>query len=291
VIDILLPFYGDPAHLRAAVASVLAQTSDDWRLLVVDDCYPGESVREWLLELGDHRISYWRNEHNLGVNRNFQRCLELAEADRVCFLGCDDLMLPRYVEVVGTAARESGAAMVQAGVRVIDDLGRPVRTLTDGVKRRLTPPVTQRVTLSGQQFARRLLLGNWTYFPAICWDRERVLSHGFRPGLDVALDLALILDLVADGEEFLLLEEVCFSYRRHDGSASSLAAVDTRRFDEERAFFVEAEQRFQRAGWPRAARAARLHATSRLHAAALLPSAVRTRDGQAVRSLIRHLAR
>ncbi|MGD9959700.1 glycosyltransferase family 2 protein [Nocardioides sp.] len=291
MIDVLLPFYGDPGLLRRAVESVQAQTSADWRLLVVDDCYPGESVEPWLSSLGESRIVYSRNPENLGVNRNFQHCLELAEADHVTFLGCDDLMLPRYVEVVGAAARRSSAAMVQCDVQVIDADGQPVRTLTDAVKRRLMPDVQGSLTLSGEDFARRLLTGNWAYFPAICWDRRQALHHGFRPGLDLALDLALILDLVSAGADFVLLEEVCFAYRRHGDSASSVAAVDTRRFTEERAFFVEVAKRLDERGWPRAARAARMHLTSRLHAAALLPAAVRTRDRVAVRSLFRHLAR
>ena len=37
MIDLLLPFYGDPALMRQTVASVLAQECDDWRLVVVDD--------------------------------------------------------------------------------------------------------------------------------------------------------------------------------------------------------------------------------------------------------------
>ena len=290
MIDVLLPFFGDPRLLRCAVQSVRSQTSEDWRLIVVDDCHPGASVRSWLQELGDPRIEYRRNERNLGVNANFQHCLEIAEADHVTFLGGDDLMLPRYVEVVGAAARSSGAAMVQPRVQVIDGSGARVRTVTDEVKRRLMPGVAGQIRLRGEGFARRLLLGNWTYFPAICWRREVVLAHGFRPGLDLILDLALILDLVADGEEFLLLEEECLAYRRHLESASSLAAVDTARFDEDRAFFASATARFEGRGWDRAARAGRAHVTSRLHAASLVPTAARTRDWHAVRALLRHLA-
>ncbi len=291
MIDVLLPFYGDPRLLREAVESVLAQTSPQWRLLVVDDCYPGESVEPWLVSLADPRIVYSRNAENLGVNRNFQHCLELAEADHVAFLGCDDLMLPRYVEVVGAAARATGAAMVQCDVAVIDAQGLPSRTLTDRVKRLLMPKFDDQLTLAGEDFARRLLTGNWAYFPAICWDREVALAQGFRTGLDLVLDLGLILDLVAADAEFVLLEEVCFAYRRHGASASSVAAVDTRRFEEERAFFGAVARRLDDRGWPKAARAARAHVTSRLHAAALVPKAIGARDGTSARSLLRHLAR
>jgi len=291
VIDVLLPFYGDPQQLREAVNSVLAQTSPHWRLIVVDDCFPGERVQSWLEGLDDPRVVYRRNARNLGVNRNFQHCLELAEAEHVTFLGGDDVMLPRYVELVSAAAETSGAAMVQPRVRVIDHDGRSVGTLTDRVKSVLLPRGEGDRTMGGERLAARLLTGNWAYFPAICWRRDLALSHGFRPGLDLVLDLRLILDLVADGHEFLLLEEELFAYRRHRDSASSQAALNTARFTEERAFFTEAAEEFRAMGWPRAARAARLHATSRLHAAALVPGAVRQRDRGAVNALMRHVCR
>lgn len=291
MIEILLPFYGDPRLLREAVGSVLAQTSDDWRLTVVDDCYPDESVGAWLTSLDDPRVTYHRNDHNLGVNGNFQRCLDLATADRVTFLGCDDRLMPTYVEVLARAAERSSAAMIQPRVVVIDEDGEPVRTLADTVKAALTPGKGAEVLLGGESLAASLLRGNWAYFPAICWSREAMARHGFRPGLDLILDLALILDLLGDGESFLLLADTGVAYRRHGSSASSQGAVDTRRFEEDRRFFADTAERFAAAGWPRAARAARHRLTSRLHAAALLPRAVRTRDRKVARSLVRHVCR
>ena len=46
-IDIALPFYGDVDFMKQTVASVIAQTDPDWKLIVVDDGYPDESVPAW----------------------------------------------------------------------------------------------------------------------------------------------------------------------------------------------------------------------------------------------------
>ena len=70
-LDIALPFYGDVAYMKKTVASVLAQTDPDWRLIVVDDGYPDDSLPDWFASLNDSRISYQRNEINLGANGNF----------------------------------------------------------------------------------------------------------------------------------------------------------------------------------------------------------------------------
>ncbi|MDY2668870.1 glycosyltransferase, partial [Schaalia hyovaginalis] len=79
-IDIMLPFWGEAAYLFDTVRAVLAQDSADWRLTVVDDCYPDPAVAEHFAALDDPRIVYIRNEQNLGITANYRRCLEMATA-------------------------------------------------------------------------------------------------------------------------------------------------------------------------------------------------------------------
>lgn len=99
-LDVMLPFWGDPDLLYAAVESVRGQTDPAWRLTIVDDCYPDESVARHFETEQDPRIRYRRNEVNLGITENYQRCRDLAEHQLTMFLGCDDLMLPGFVETV-----------------------------------------------------------------------------------------------------------------------------------------------------------------------------------------------
>ena len=72
-LDILLPYWGDPALLRATVESVLAQTSSDWLLTVVDDAYPDPSAGEWVRGIAarDERVRYVRKEVNEGITANY----------------------------------------------------------------------------------------------------------------------------------------------------------------------------------------------------------------------------
>ena len=72
--------------------------------------------------------------------------------------------------------------------------------------------------LSGESLARSLLRGNWTYFPALCWRTSVVQGIGFRSGLNVVQDLALLLDVSLQGGALLLDPEVTFAYRRHAAS-------------------------------------------------------------------------
>ncbi len=292
VIDVLLPFYGDPALMRLAVQSVLEQTSRDFRLVVVDDSYPDPMVASWFEQLGDARVEYHRNAKNLGANRNYVRALELATAEHVVVMGADDIMLPHYLQTVREAlVRFPAAAVVQCGVEVIDGDGQVVLPISDRLKRRLTPHPRDVALLRGEDLMVSLLHGNWTYFPSLCWRTDAVRSIGFRPDFHVVQDLGLLMDvLLADGA-LALHPAVAFSYRRHAGSDSAVKTVGGSRFEEEKRYFAMIAEVMSQHGLPRAARAARAHVTSRLHAAALLPVAVRHRDAPAVARLLRHATR
>lgn len=292
-IDVMMPYYGDVALMQAAVHSVLAQTDPDWHLTVVDDG-DAAGVPEWFEQLADPRITYLRNEVNLGVSGNFQRCLDLAKRDRMVMLGSDDLLLPNYIATVrGLAAAHPNIGLVQPGVRVIDETGQPASSLADTIKRRRYAPKellhgNGPVVLGGEELALSLLRGNWLYFPSLCWRTEAITAVGFRRDLRVIQDLALIIELVERGEQLVADDTTCFEYRRHAGSESSQQALDGARFDEARRFFQETAERLHAKGWTRAARAARLHRSARLHALTLVPTALRNRRTDAALRLVRY---
>ncbi|MGO4258797.1 glycosyltransferase family 2 protein [Marmoricola sp. RAF53] len=288
-IDILIPFHGDPALLQVAVRSVLDQTDPAWRLVVIDNDYPDPEPGRWVQALGDSRVTYLRNEQNLGVSGNLRRCLEVAESTHFVIMGADDVLHPHYVATARRAVAEHPqATVVQPRVTVIDDRGLPIRPLVDRTKSFLAPAAGRTHVLAGKELATSLLHGNWVYFPALTWNRSQVDGRTFRADMETVFDLDFLMDTIMDGGSLVLLADEAFSYRRHAASVSSVTARDTARFAEEERLFAELAPRLRALGWTAAARAARLHATSRLHALALLPRAVRSGDQQVSRQLLRH---
>lgn len=291
-LDILVPYWGDPTLMRMTVESVLAQTSPDWRLVVVDDAYPDHAVTDWLRSLDDPRIRAERNETNLGITANYRRCRELATSELVMFLGCDDLLLPDYVEVVTTAvAGRPEADVVQPGVRVVGADGAMRGTLTDAVKRVVRRSAVRgagTAELSGERLAVSLLHGDWLYWPSLTFRRTTLASVDFREGFPIIQDFALVIDLVCAGATLLVLPTECFVYRRHEESASATTLSDGSRLAAERRYYALAAEQMRALGWRQAERAARARLTSRAHALTLLPQAVVGRRRDAVGQLGRH---
>jgi glycosyltransferase involved in cell wall biosynthesis len=288
---ILLPFYGRFDHFRLAVESVLAQTDADWRLTVVDDVYPDLAPGEWVQSLGDPRIEYIRNESNLGVSRNYVKCVGLMRGEFSVLFGCDDVMLPGWLaRVKQLIAENPDADIIQPGVEVIDGDGTVYLPLVDRIKNHYRFGGSGVRTFAGEPLAVSLLRGNWTYFPSIVWRVSRLRQFGFNQKLNVVQDLIMLLDIVEAGGTFVLDDSVVFQYRRHQGSVSSATAADGSRFAQERELFDGEAARFTRLGWRRAARTARRHWSSKLNALTRIPLAVRQGNGSGVLVLLTHAA-
>ena len=274
-LDIALPFYGDVAFMKQTVQSILNQSDPNWRLVVVDDGYPDDTIPSWFESLKDERIEYQRNVKNLGANGNFQKCLGLLSAEYCMVMGADDLLEPNFVERINELISSNpGISMIHPGVKVIDENNEMISTRSDQVKKNIRESQSSSAVLSGEPLAKSLMKGNWMYFPSIVWKTKTIQEIGFRPGFHVCQDLGLAMDLIMQGGEMALIEDKIFRYRRHQESDSSVKAINGERFNDEKHFFKVMTKDLRRIGWKSAARAAKVHGTSRLHAASLIPACI-----------------
>ena len=290
-LDVMLPYYGDSAHFRTAVQSVIAQRHGNWRLVCVDDASPDGTAREWIASLDDDRIVYHRNAVNLGIAANFQHCLDLVEADHFTVMGSDDVMLPGHLmHFAALMSRHPDVDVFQPGVEVIDEDGAPVRPLPDRIKSLRRPRTHDgEAILSGEELARSLTSANWAYFPSLLWRTRRARDIGFDQDFAISLDLGLLLDIALDGGTMLVTDALGFQYRRHRASASMSAARSGERFVQEARFYRHFAEKFRLRGWRRAERAARRYTISRLNALSEIPGALRA--GGDARTLLAHVIR
>jgi len=291
-VDVMLPYYGDVEMMKLAARSVMNQHYQDWRLVVFDDGYPSPEPQRWFSNVSDPRVSYHKNESNLGANGNYRKALSEATADVVVIMGADDIMLANYLDLVVAAYSDYPEADVfQPGVQVIDEKGIACLPLVDAVKKAYAPRGDERKVLRGQTMATSLVRADWAYFPSLAWKTATIKRIGFTHGLDVVQDLALLLDIAAEGGTMIVDPRLAFLYRRHSGSDSSVRALDGRRFDEERRFFEEQAERFRLLGWTSASHAAAFHTTSRLNAATLVLKSLSRRKVSSIPRLMRHVLR
>lgn len=274
-LHVLIPVYGRPDLLAETLDSVRGLAGSGLPVTVVDDASPERDVEDLVRSYPG--IEYVRNDVNLGVAGNFNRCAELSTGDYTTLLGSDDLLLSSYAEVVHRLVTSfSRPAMAMPSVRVVDTHGLVSLPLADRVKAWVAPRGPERV-LSGEPLARSLLLGNWLYFPAIAWRTDLLRAYPFRPEQHSAMDLDVEFRLVFAGHGLAWSPEVAACYRRHAQSVSSTEAAEGARFVEERAIAGWAAEQATGKGWTAAARVARLRPLSRLHAVSVaIPRSLRS---------------
>jgi len=97
LVSIILPTFGRPELLNAAVRSVQAQTFHDWELIIVDDGSDPHIELAGDLER-DGRITLVRHRHNQGAPAARNTGVRHANGKFIAFLDSDDVWRPHKLE-------------------------------------------------------------------------------------------------------------------------------------------------------------------------------------------------
>jgi len=101
-LTIAIPAFERTEFLRAAIDSVLAQSVPADEVIVVDNGSSHGGIADIVAEYKG--VSYFRNERNIGMFANWNRCLALASSDYAFILGDDDLLDPEFVTTIKACA-------------------------------------------------------------------------------------------------------------------------------------------------------------------------------------------
>lgn len=283
-LTIAIPFYKGLAYLRLAIESVLRQSSPDWRLIVCDDG-PEPGTAELVASFNDPRIRYLKNERNLGMAGNWDRCLDAADTDLVNLLHNDDELLPNYVAEMRAAGQQfPDAAAFFCRARVIDAAGRETFSLVDYVKRFLQPKSAGPLVLHGKSAIEALMHGDFIMCPTVCYRRGRLPAKRFDGHWRQVLDLDFFTRILLGGGTMVGLPAVAYAYRRHPENATAQQTESLLRFEEESRIHDRIAGIARERGWPRVARAAAGKRVIKLHLAfRICQDMSRLRFGSAVR--------
>jgi glycosyltransferase involved in cell wall biosynthesis len=234
------------AQLRPLLESLLAQTEQDWALLLVDDGSTDGSAALARAVAGD-RIVIHRNEPALGIGGNWNRCLELVATPFCCLAHQDDVYEPRYLERMLAALRaRPDAGMAHCRATAMDADGASLPSPAERFKQHFwrQAPGADRAA----HYAR-LWRGNFVCCPSALYRTDAVRVTGpFRRDLRFALDWEYWFRLLRAGFGIVDVDAVLVRYRRHAAAASRAATADRSRFAEELQVLATARAEGVRAG-------------------------------------------
>ena len=103
MISIALASYNGSKFIREQLDSILAQTYQDFEVVICDDC---STDNTWQI-LGDYastdnRIKIFENECNLGFKKNFEKAISLCSGEYIALSDQDDIWTKNHLEVLLT---------------------------------------------------------------------------------------------------------------------------------------------------------------------------------------------
>lgn len=230
----MVPAYGVSPFLNETLISLTQNLDQAFaNIFVVDDASPTDHVKN-ICALHVERVQYIRNENNLGLAANFQNCINLSNTKYTMIMGSDDRVLGGIQFAFESAIQKwPDTSVLQLGVQVIDENGKLMKGLSELVKSLISPSKDLDFTSNGLGLVKRLLIGDWFYFPAIIWQTETLKKYSLQHNYRTAVDLDLLLGMALRNEIFTFSSTPTFEYRRHGGSVSSQLSHNEHRVREE----------------------------------------------------------
>jgi glycosyltransferase involved in cell wall biosynthesis len=203
-VSVIVPCYNLGRYIGEAVDSVLAQTFQDFEVIVVDDGSTDEETQAIVAAFSRPKTRVIRLPHaGLGAARNAG--IAASNGDVVCALDADDRIAPTFFEkAIAELDRDRSITFVSAWLRTFGEES------WDWTPSRCDLPT---------------LLWEDTVLTAALVRRDAVLAAGC---FDTAMpvqgdeDWDLWLTLVERGHRGIILPEILFDYRRRAGSMATV---------------------------------------------------------------------
>lgn len=130
-ISVVIPVFNRRDLIAAAVQSALRQDVDGLEVVVVDNCSQ-DGTWELLQGIEDPRLRCIRNESNVGLFGNFNRCAAQISGEYALFLCSDDRLESDFLShAVGLLDAEPAAVLLSSRGRSIDRQGRDRGTIAE----------------------------------------------------------------------------------------------------------------------------------------------------------------
>ena len=96
-ITIAIPVYERTEFFKEAIESAINQTVK-CTIIVVDNASTHDYFSKYISKFADPNITYYRNDENLGMVGNWNRCIELTQTKYISILNDDDALHPQFIE-------------------------------------------------------------------------------------------------------------------------------------------------------------------------------------------------
>lgn len=208
VVGVILPCYNEEDWVAGAIESVLAQTYEEFELLIVDDGSTDRTI-DVVEEFSDSRIDYVQ-QVNGGHASALNTGLNSLDTDYYAFIDADDRWHADKLEKQIALLKSTAATLVHTNAEYVDVDDTPIGKHHDE-----HPPTST----NREEMLRDLFLNNFVLTPTVACHRSAIDEKRFNEELYANADHDMWLR-VAEDNEIGYVDEILIQYRVHDGNIS-----------------------------------------------------------------------
>lgn len=199
-----MPVHNAAPYLRQAVDSILAQSFEDFELLLINDGSTDASA-VIISSYADPRIRVITNDHNIGLTATLNKGLDLCRGKYIARMDSDDIALPeRFALQVNYLDTHPDVSVVAARASMINAEGEVTGEWSDDA-----------LHVSPGEIRRFMPFSNCLVHPSIMMRTAILKAYRFKENQKGAEDWDLWLRLLADGHRIAKLSGVLLHYRVH----------------------------------------------------------------------------
>ena len=223
-ISVITAMYNAEKYVAQCLESLLAQTFQDFEVIVVDDFSTDNSVKivesfapkfEGKLKL----IRLKKNSGYPGLPRN--NALATARGKYIIFLDSDDYFSKTALEEFYNAAEETNADVIH-GEKYFEYLEAENKTV---VKTFQKPPFAEKPTLDSEDIGQRII--NFVNYKTLWWACNKLFRREFLvknkiqfPHITAWEDLVFAFTCIVRAKNYVRVPNVIYYYRIRQGSLS-----------------------------------------------------------------------
>lgn len=202
-ITVMIPVFNREKYVGEAIESILAQSLEDFELLLIDDGSTDGSL-EIMQSYTDPRVRVVQNEANLGIPKTRNKALELARGQYTALLDSDDTAHPnRLAKQFAFLESHPDHAMVGGFYRLMDEAGRPLKKV-------------KKQPLAAEEIRAYQLFRGCLYNRTTMGRTAIMRDQGYNEGCPVCEDYDLFVRL-AESHKLANLPEILAHGRQHSG--------------------------------------------------------------------------
>ncbi len=124
--SVCIPAYNNAGTIADTVASVLASDYENIEVIIVDDCSLDDTYKV-AESIDDSRVFVYKNEKNLGMAGNWNRCLSCCKGEYIRLLCADDRIDADLIGIeAGILMEHPEVVMVSSDTAFINEAGEVV---------------------------------------------------------------------------------------------------------------------------------------------------------------------